>query len=70
MSTQHSQTKNTTKKIQLNEVDENVSSIEEYKRCALLKYCNENGIYRNQLDEFPISNELHRLSLCYCIVYL
>ena len=44
MSTKHSRNKNTTKKIKLDEVDENVCSIAEYKRCAILKYCNENGV--------------------------
>ena len=39
MSTQHNRNKNTTKKTKLNEVDKNVSSIAEYKRCAILKYC-------------------------------
>ena len=67
MSTQDNQNKNTMKKIKLDGVDENVSSIAEYKRCAILKYCKENGIYRNQLDVLPISNELHRLGLCYCV---
>ena len=61
MSTKHSQNKNTTKKIKLDEVDENVSSIAEYKKCAILKYCNENGIEKNQLNELSISKKLHKL---------
>ena len=61
MSTQHSQNRNTSKKIKLDEVDENVGSSAEYKRCAILKYCNENGNINNQLDEFFISNEVHIL---------
>ena len=63
MSTKHSQNKNTTKKIKLDEVDENVSSIAEYKKCAILKYCNENGNIKKQLDNFFISIELHKLGL-------
>ena len=63
MSTQHSLNKNTIKKIKLDEVDENVSSIAEYKKCAILKYCNENGNIKKQLDNFFISNELHKLGL-------
>ena len=61
MSTKHSQNKNTTKKIKLDEVDENVSSIAEYKKCAILKYCKENGIEKNQLNELSISKKLHKL---------
>ena len=61
MSTQHSQNRITTKKIKLDEVDEDVRSITEYKRCAILKYCNENGNINNQLDEFFISNDVHIL---------
>ena len=63
MSTQHSLNKNTIKKIKLDEVDENVSSIAEYKKCAILKYCNENGNIKKQLDNFFISNELHKIGL-------
>ena len=63
MSTQHSLYKNTIKKIKLDEVDENVSSIAVYKKCAILKYCNENGNIKKQLDNFFISNELHKLGL-------
>ena len=65
MSTQHSQKKNIMKKIKLAEVDKNVCSIAEYKRLAILKYCKENGIKENELDVLSISNELHRLGLCY-----
>ena len=68
MSTQHSLNKNTIKKIKLDEVDENVSSVVEYKRCAILKYCNENGIENYQLDVSSISNELHNLGMCYCFL--
>ena len=64
MSTQHSQNKNTTKKIKLDEVDENVCSIAVYKRCAILKYCDENGNINNQLDELFISNDVHILGNC------
>ena len=57
MSTQHSLNKNTIKKINLDEVDEDISGIAEYKRCAILKYCNENGIDTNHLDKLSISND-------------
>ena len=63
MSTQHSQIKNIIKKIKLTEVDEDVSSIAEYRRCAILKYCNKNGNFKNQLDELVISNEPNELGL-------
>ena len=63
MSTQHSQNKITTKKIKLDEVDENVCSIAEYKRCAILKYCMENGIEKNQFENLFISKKLHELGL-------
>ena len=43
-----------------------VSSIAEYKRSALLKYCKENGIKKNQLDELSVSNNLHKLGL-FCL---
>ena len=42
-----------------------VSSIAEYKRCAILKYCNENGIKKSYLDELLISKNLHKLGMCY-----
>ena len=63
MSTKHSQNKNTTKKIKLDKVDENVSSIAQYKRCAVLKFCNENGIENNQFEILFISKKLHELGL-------
>ena len=61
MSTKHSQNKNTTKKTKLDKVDENVGSIAEYKRCAILKYCNKNGIRTNHLDELSISSNFYLL---------
>ena len=61
MSTQHNRNKNTTKKTKLNEVDKNISSIAEYKRCAILKYCKEIGTKRNQLDRLSILNKLRKL---------
>ena len=67
MSTQHSRNKNAIKKIKLDEDKGNVSSIAEYKRCAILKYCNENGNIKNQLDELFIFNELHELGLTFCL---
>ena len=63
MSTQHSQNKNTIKKIKLDEVDKDVNSVAEYKRCAILKYCNENGIEKNQLDILSFTNEHHKLGI-------
>ena len=68
MSTQHSLTKNNKKKIKLVKVKEDVSRVAEYKRCAILKYCNENGIENYQLDVSSISNELHNLGMCYCFL--
>ena len=41
MSTQNSRNKNTIKKIKLDDVDKDVNSIAEYKRCAFLRYCKE-----------------------------
>ena len=67
MSLQHSQNKNTIKKTKLDEVDEDGSIIAEYKRCAILKYCNENGVKTNHLDDLSISNDFHLLGL-YCFV--
>ena len=67
MSTQHSKNKNAIKKIKLDEDNVNVSSIAEYKRCAILKHCNENGNIKNQLDELFILNELHELGLTFCL---
>ena len=60
MSTQHNQNKNTTKKTKLDKVDENLGSIAEYKRYAILKYCNENGVEKYQLDKLSISDELQK----------
>ena len=67
MSTKHSQNKNTTKKTKLDKVDENVGSIAEYKRCAVLKYCKENGIEKNNLEELFISNKLRNSGLYYIL---
>ena len=61
MSKYHSRNKKATKKIKLDKGDENVGSIAEYKRCAILKFCNEKGIKKNQLDELSISEKLHKL---------
>ena len=65
MSTKHSRNKNTTKKIKLDEVDEIVGSIAEYKRCAILKYCNKNGIENSHLDKLSISKKLPKFGLYY-----
>ena len=65
MSTQHNRNKTTTKKTKLNEVYEIVGSIAEYKRCAILKYCNKNGIEKSHLDELSISKKLPKFGLYY-----
>ena len=68
MSTQHSQNKNTIKKIKLDDADKDVGSVAEHKRFAILKYCKENGIEKYQLDVTSISNELYELGVCYCFL--
>ena len=40
-----------------------VSSIAEYKRCAILKYCKDNGIKKSHLDELLISNNHRKLGM-------
>ena len=67
MSTQYSQHINVIKKIKLDEVHKNVSSIAEYKRCAILKFCIEYGIKSYQLDKLSISNDLHNIGLFYVL---
>ena len=67
MPTQRRQNKSTTKKIKLDDLDKDVSCIAEYKRCAILRYCKENGNIKNQLDELFILNELHELGLTFCL---
>ena len=63
MSTLHRLNKYTNKKVKLDEVNEILSSIAEYKRCAIVKYCNENGVENNQLDILSISNEVHKIGM-------
>ena len=58
MSLNHSLSKNSIKKIKLDEADENVSSILEYKRIAILKFCNENGTKSCKYDEMISSNDV------------
>ena len=41
-----------------------VSSIAEYNRSAILKYCNENRIIKHQLDELFTSNNPYKLGMC------
>ena len=68
MSTQHSQNESIIKKkLKLDKVDKNVNSIAEYKRCAILRYCNKNGNIKKLLEKFFTSNEIHKLSLLYCL---
>ena len=44
---------------------QHVTSIAEYKSCAILKYCNENGIKKYQLDDLSTSNNHHKLGMFY-----
>ena len=46
------------------------SSIAEYKRCAFLKYCNENDNKKHQLDKLSTSNDLLKLGIFYWFVIL
>ena len=68
MSTQHRLNINTKKKRKLDEVNEVVSSVTEYKRCAILKYCDENGIEKNQLNILSIINKLQTLGMSYSLI--
>ena len=68
MSTQHKLKRNTKEIIKLDKVDGYLDCIAEYKRCAILKYCNEYGIEKYQLDMSSISNEHHKLGMCYCFL--
>ena len=68
MSTQHRLNINTKKKRKLDEVNEVVSSVTEYKRCAILKYCDENGIEKNQLNILSIINKLQTLGISYSLI--
>ena len=61
MSKQHRRNKKTTKKTKLDKGDGNVSNIAQYKRRAIVNFCNEMGIKQNQLDELSISEKLHKL---------
>ena len=63
MSLQHSQNKNSVMKIKLDKVDEDGSSVAEYKRCAILKYYIKNGIEKNHLDELSIPTDFNFLGL-------
>ena len=47
---------------------EHWSSIAEYKKSALLRYSNENGIKEHQLNELSISNNLYKIGMCHCFV--
>ena len=67
MSLKQSQNKNTVKKIKIEEANKDGSIIAEYKRCAILKYCEGNGIKTSYLDELDISNGFQILGL-YCFV--
>ena len=68
MSTQHRLNINTKKKRKLDEVNEVVSSVTEYKRCAILKYCDENGTGKNQLNILSIINKLQTLGISYSLI--
>ena len=69
MSTQPRLNKITIKKIKLDEIFEDLGSVVEYKRCAILKYCDENGIEKKQLDKLSISDELRKLGMSYCFFF-
>ena len=58
MSINHNQNENSMKKIKLDEHDENVSSIAEYKRLAILQFCNENGTKMCTYDEMFSLNDV------------
>ena len=69
MSTQHRLNEITIKEIKLDKVIEDVNSVAEYKRCAILKYCDENGTAKNQLDKLSFSNELHKLGMSFFFLH-
>ena len=58
MSLNHSLSKCSVKKIKLDKADENVSSILEYKKIAILKFCNENNTKICKYDEMINSNDV------------
>ena len=64
MSINQSLNKNNIKKIKLEEVDENVSSIAKYKRLAILKFCNESDTKNFQYNNFFIKDDIHALGIC------
>lgn len=71
MPLQRCQNLNTMKKIKLDELDKDVSSIAEYKKCAIPRYCKENGNIKNHLDELSISNNLYKLGLrCFLNLFI
>ena len=47
---------------------QHLSTVAEYKICAILKYYNENVIKKNQLPELLISNKIPKLGLFYCFI--
>ena len=47
---------------------QHVSSVEEYKRNAFFKYCNENDIKKHQTDEISMSNDLQKSGLFWCFI--
>ena len=49
---------------------QHVSSIAEYRKCAFLKYCNNNVIKNHQLDELLTLNDLLKLGQFYCNIGL
>ena len=68
MSTQLKLNKSTRKKIKLDEVKRGVSSVADFKRYAILRYCDENGIEKNQLDILSIPNKLQKIGISYCFI--
>ena len=51
-------------------IQQYISSIAEYKRCAFLKYYNENGIKEYQSVELSIPNNQLKISLFYWFIIL
>ena len=66
MSINHSQNKNSIKKMKLDEADENVSSIAEYKRLAFLKFYNVNGKRSFQFNKLFIRDYVHEIGIYCC----
>ena len=64
MLTENAQNIITTKKTKKNKVFKNFGCIAEFKKRAILKFCNENGTKRSQYDEILNSNVLSEIGIC------